>query len=81
MNDQVKMARFGLDDGMPLGELIRNLNENPLSYLKEHCFPKKAFLSLQEGEADEITSPTAVKNPIAPPIKGRHLRLWTPEEG
>ncbi len=85
MNEQAKMAWFGLDDGRTMDDLINWLNEIPMSLLKKHYIPKSAFLSLADGGATNTVSPAAERNPVpvqvAPGIKGRHLRLWTPEEG
>ncbi len=84
MNDQVKMAMFELDDGVPLNVLIPRVNENPLSYLGMGD-PGTVFLSMEQGGATNTVPPAAERNPVpvqvAAGIKGRHLRLWTPEEG
>ena len=49
MNDQVKMARYDLDDEVPMNKLIYRINENPLSYLEMRGDPRMVFLSLEEG--------------------------------
>jgi hypothetical protein len=82
MNDQVKMAKYDLDEDMPIGDIITRLNKVPMRRLKEYYIPRIAFMNLEEGGALTLP-PAAERNPVpeAPGIKGRHLRLWTPEEG
>ena len=81
MNDQVKVARFDLDDAVPMSELINRINENPLSYLKKNYVPIAGFLSLQDGGAANFALLDMERKEPATGIKERHLRLWTPEEG